>query len=311
MATLYNYISSQEKLQRQYRLTIQAVDENDNPINKAVVIDNINGDTGKEQGLLTMKFQVNRSIFEDVNSMNIEIYNLAPKTYNQLFFDFFNEQRRTIILEAGYKGQVLSTIFIGDVWSCYTERQGCNVITKIEALVGIKSFSKQIDATLWGATRNQILRKAAHDMGMNINIYSGENVKFNRSVSVAGNAYGVIQQYSDGNVYVDNNEINVLENQDAIKGEVVLINDESGLLGVPKHEDAILTVEMIFEPRIVIGQIIEIKSRVMPPFDGQYKVYGIKHEGIISDSVSGSATTTLEMMVGTQVYGRFHVKTKQ
>lgn len=311
MATHYNYISAQEKLQRQYRLTVQAVDENDNPIKKAIVIDNINRADNTEQGLLTLKFQINRSIFEDVNSMTVEIYNLAPDHYNQLFFDFFNEQRRSIVLEAGYKGQVLSTIFVGDVWSCYTERQGSNIITKIEALVGIKSFSKQIDATLWGATRNQILRTAAKDMAMNINIYSGEDVKFNRSVSLAGNAYGIIQQYSGGSAYVDNGEINVLENQDAIEGDVVLINDESGLLGVPKHEDALLTVDMIFEPRIVIGQLVEIKSRIMPPFDGQFKVYGIKHQGIISDAVSGSATTTLEMMVGTQVYGRFHVKTKQ
>jgi hypothetical protein len=121
----------------------------------------------------------------------------------------------------------------------------------------------------------------------------------------------VIKKYTDENAYIDNNKIIVLENQDAIKGEVPLINDESGLLGVPRHEDALLSVDIILEPRIVIGQIIEIKSRIMSEFDGQYKVYGIKHEGIISDAVSGSATTTLEMLVGTQVYGRFHVKSKQ
>ena len=310
MATYYNYISTQEKLQRQYRLIVQAVDDNDNPIKKAVVIDGTNNGTSKDE-FPTLKFKINRSLFEDVNSMSVEIYNLKPATYNQLFFDFFNVERRTVILEAGYKGQVLSTIFIGDVWSCYTERQGCNIITKLEALVGIKSFSKVIDKTLKGVTRNEILRQAASDMAMNIEIYSGEDIKFNRSVSLCGNAMGIIQKYCGHNAFVDENKIKVLEDGDAIKGDVVLINDESGLLGVPKHEDAILTVDMIFEPRIVIGQIIEIQSRIMPQFDGQFKVYGIKHEGIISSAVSGQAITTLEMLVGTQVYGRFHVKTQQ
>ena len=301
MATLYNKIDAGEKLGRQYRLTIQSVDEKDNPIDKAIVITNP----------ITMKFMVNRTLFADINSMDVEIYNLAPDTYNQLFFDYFNPKRRTIILEVGYLGQEMSIIFIGDVWNCYTSRQGSNIITQIHALTALKSLQVQSDATLMNISRNKILTYAANDMGLDIEIYSGEDTKFSRPVSIEGNSMKIIEKYTGDVAHIDNNKIIVLENQDAIKGEVPLINDESGLLGVPRHEDAILSVDIILEPRIVIGQIIEIQSRIMSEFDGQYKVYGIKHEGIISDSVAGTATTTLEMLVGTQVYGRFHVKSKQ
>ena len=301
MATYLNNISSGEKLNRQYRLTIQSVDDNDNPIDEAIIITNP----------ITIRFSVNRTLFADINSLDVEIYNLAPDTYNKLFFDYFNVNRRTIILEAGYKGQELSIIFIGDVWNCYTSRQGCDIITKIHALVGLKSLQLQTDLTLGGISRNKILTQAAHDMAMDIEIYSGEDKKFNRAVSLSGNSYGIIQKYSDNHAFIDNNTIKVLDDRDAIQGEVVLINDQSGLLGVPKHEDALLSVDMILEPRIMIGQIIEIQSRIMSEFDGQYKVYGIKHEGVISDAVSSSAITTLEMLVGSQVYGRFNVKSKQ
>lgn len=301
MATFLNKISSGEKVNRQYRLTVQKVDENDNPTNEAVVITNP----------ITMRFSVNRTLFADINSLDIELYNLAPDTYNQLFYDYFNVYRRTIILEAGYTGQELSVIFIGDVWSCYTSRQGSNIITKIHALVGLKSLQVQSDATLANISRNKILAYAASDMALDLEIYSGEDKKFNRPVSISGNSMGIIQKYTDNHAFIDNGKVVVLEDRDAIKGDVVLINDQSGLLGVPKHEDALLTVDMIFEPRIVIGQIIEIQSRIMSEFDGQYKVYGIKHEGVISDAVASSATTTLEMLVGSQVYGRFHVKSKQ
>lgn len=301
MAVYYNKIDAGEKLGRQYRLTVQSVDVNDNPIDEAIVITNP----------ITMRFSVNRTLFADINSMDVELYNLAPDTYNKLFFDYFNTKRRTIILEAGYKGQELSIIFIGDVWNCYTSRQGSDIITKIHALVGLRSLQVQTDATLANISRNQILTKAANDMMMDIEIYSGENTKFTRPVSLEGNSMGIIQKYSDDNAFIDNGKIIVLNDRDAFNGEVVLINDESGLLGVPRHEDALLSVDIILEPRILIGQLIEIQSRIMSEFDGQYKVYGIKHEGIISDAISSSATTTLEMLVGTQVYGRFHVKTKQ
>lgn len=303
MAIFYNKITDQKKLQRQYRLTVQTADENGVETNEAIVLES-------EQHHLTIKFAINRTLFADINSMDIDIYNLAPDTYNKLFYDYFNVNRRTIILEAGYKGQEMSTIFIGDVWNCFTERQGSDIITRIHALVGLKSLQAQTDITLHNITRDKILYKAADDMALDIEIYSGEDTQFSRDVSLSGNSMGIIQQYSDNNAFIDNNVIKVLNDKDAIKGNVVLINDEAGLLGVPKREDAILKVTMIFEPRIVIGQIIEIKSRIMPQFDGQYKVYGLKHEGTISDSIAGTCTTTLEMLVGSQIYGRFDVKNK-
>lgn len=294
-------IPSQAKVNRVYRLTVQLSDKNDKPTNKAIVITNP----------ITMKFQVNRSIFAEINGAEIELYNLAMSTYNQLFYDYFNTEKRTVILEAGYEGQELSIIFVGDLWSCYTSRVGTETITRLECIVGVKSLNHVTDITLDNASRNQILKHAANDMLMDLKIYSGEDKKFSRPVSIYGNSYKTLQTYSDDNVYIDNNTIYVLEDSDAFVGYVPLINDESGLLGVPEHEDAILKVNMIFEPRLLIGQIIDVQSKVAPMFNGQYKIYGLRHEGIISGAESGYATTTLEMLVGDLKYGRFRVKSPQ
>lgn len=298
---LYNEISNQPKLNRRFRLTVQTVDDKGVPNEGKIIIEDP----------ITIRFAVNRTLFADVNAMDIDIYNLAPETYNKLFFDYFNVNRRTVVLEAGYEGMELSVIFIGDVWSCFTSRQGSDVITRMHAIVGLKSLGLQTDATLENISRNQILTQAAHDMALDIKIYSGEDIKFTRPVTLEGNSFAIIQKYSDGTAFIDNNQISVLDTYDAIEGDVPLINDESGLLGVPEHEDALLRVRIIFEPRIIIGQIIEIQSRIAPMFNGQYKVYGIKHEGTISKAVAGEAITTLEMLVGSQVYGRFGVVTAQ
>lgn len=301
MKILYNEISNKPKLNRQFRLTVQEVDENDNPTQSAIVITNP----------FTINFAVNRTIFADVNTLDIEIYNLSPDTYNKLFFDYFNVNQRTIVLEAGYEGMELSVLFVGNVWSCYTSRKGSDIITKIHAIVGLKALQHQTDVTLKDISRNQVIAHAANDMGLQFEIYSGEDTKFTRPVSLTGNSMAIIQKYSDNSAFIDNNVIKIVDTYDAIQGDVVLINDESGLLGVPEHEDALLKVNMIFEPRIIIGQLIEIQSRISPMFNGQYKVYGIRHEGTISDSIAGEATTTLEMLVGSQVYGRFHVRAQQ
>lgn len=296
-----NEISNKPKLHRQYKLTVQTVDDKGNPTDSAIIIKNP----------ITVRFSINRTLFADVNAMDIDIYNLSPDTYNKLFFDYFNPKHRTVILEAGYEGMEMSVIFIGDVWNCYTSREGADIITRIHAIVGLKTLDAQSMLTLEGASRNQVLRAAAHDMAMDIKIYSGEDKKFNRPIVLNGNSYAIIQKYSDGEGFIDMNQISILDTYDAIEGEVPLINDQSGLMGVPEHEDALLRVKIIFEPRIIIGQIIEIQSRIAPMFNGQYKVYGIKHEGVISETESGEVITTLEMLVGSQYYGRFGIVTAQ
>ena len=101
--------------------------------------------------------------------------------------------------------------------------------------------------------------------------------------------------------------INIMKPNEVIEGFVPLINDASGLLATPQRKDATLSINMIFEPRLLIGQVIEIQSSIAPQFDGQYKIYGLKHSGTISDSIAGQCTTTVQMQVGSQVFGRFNV----
>lgn len=307
-------VQALKKLNRKYRLTIQDVDENREPINKAVVIENP----------FTIRFSINRNIFQEVNQGDFEIYNLAPDTYNRLFYDYFSINRyfgddettrsvgnkwksRTVILEAGYEGMEMSIIFVGDMWSCYTERRGSDVITRIHAIIGLRATSISSDVSFGSTTRNKVLMYLADDMHLKMKLYQIEDKEFNRPISISGNSFANIQKYSGDIAYIDNNEIKVLKYDDAFESEVALINDESGLLGVPQRENGILSVNMIFEPRLTVGQIIEIQSRIAPMFNGQYKVFGLKHDGVISGAESNRVVTSIQMMVGSQLYGRFGI----
>lgn len=307
-------VQALKKLNRRYRLTIQDVDENREPIGTAVVIENP----------FTLRFSVSRSIFAEVNHADFEIINLAPDTYNRLFYDYFTINRyfgdseatrqvgnewksRTVILEAGYYGMEMSVIFVGDMWTCYTERRGTETVTKIHAIVGLRATSITSDVSFGSTTRNKVLMYLADDMHLKLKLYQVEDKQIHRPLIVSGNSYANIQKYSDDTAFIDNDEIKVLKYDDAFEGQIALINDESGLLGVPQRENGILSVSMIFEPRLTVGQIIEIQSRIAPMFNGQYKIYGLRHEGSISGAEAGKVTTTLEMLVGSQLYGRFGI----
>ncbi len=290
------------KLNRIYRLTVQLQDEQGKNINQALEI----------QNPFTVKFSVDRSIYAGLNSLDIDIYNLSPKNRNLLFQDVYGDRDgnyRNVILESGYQGQGMSVIFNGNVWSAYSKRNGVDVITHIYAIDGLSTQSGMINTTLKsGTTAQEVIQAAAGQLkDLKTGTMNIPDHTFDRPVVLAGNAYKILKTYSDDNVFVDMKTIHIMKPNDAIEGVIPLITDSSGLLATPERQDATLTIRMIFEPRLQIGQLIQVKSEIAPQFDGVYKIYGIKHNGTISDAVAENCTTTIQLQVGSQVFGRFNV----
>ena len=83
-----------------------------------------------------------------------------------------------------------------------------------------------------------------------------------------------------------------------------LIQSDTGLLGTPKRYEAVLEIEMLFEPDIRLGQCVEIVSETWgnnledqkKSFNGQYKVVGLEHNCTISGATAGTRTTKLQML---------------
>ncbi len=59
-----------------------------------------------------------------------------------------------------------------------------------------------------------------------------------------------------------------------------------------------LDVQMLFEPSLIIAQLLEIKSAVSPNFNGQYKVIGFNHNCLISKTQAGNRITTANLWIG-------------
>ena len=203
----------------------------------------------------------------------------------------------------------MTIIFNGNIWSAYSHRKGVNIITHIHAIDGLSTQSALIHTTLQsGTTLQQVIQNLTNSIpDLKSGTQNLQEYTFNRPLVLNGNSYKLLKTYSDNNVFVDMKTVNIMNVNDVIEGFVPLITDESGLLSTPERRDATLTINMIFEPRLLIGQVIEVESNIAPQFDGQYKVFGLKHSGIISDSIAGTCVTTIQMQVGSQVFGRFNV----
>jgi hypothetical protein len=290
------------KLNRKYELLIQKQDKNGMPLDEAYIVKNP----------ITIKFSVVRSVYSGVSNMTIDIYNLAPDTRNNMFKDWFYDVEKEnllwIALNASYEGHGMTCIFMGDIWNAYSMRQGTDIITRIQAVCGLRNMTQNVNITLSAqSTTEDVCNACMGDLkSLKKGKWSVTDYTFTEPIALMGKPLAILKQYNpDKNVFVDLDKVNILGQDEAFVGYVPLINDASGLLAAPERKASTLIIKMLFEPELLIGQVIEINSKYAPQFDGQYKIFGLRHEGIISDSIAGNCITTIELNVGSELYGNF------
>ena len=262
---------------------------------------------------LTIEFDIQKSTTSDANSALFSIYNLNAKNRSLIVKDRFTQndlniglERRKVIFQSGYGGK-LTTTFFGNLIEGYTERKGVDFITKIEVQDGAYEMynaisSLSVDKT---TTQAQLLDVLIKDLDLKRG-YIGdvfEKILSSRGKSINGNTYEAIQAEIGDKVFVDNGLINALNVNEYIAGDVFLIDSNSGLLGIPKRTGGLINVDLMYEPLLILGQIVEIKSEFDSRFDGQYKIMAINHSGTISGAVEGNRITSIQLLIGTANLG--------
>ena len=257
----------------------------------------------------TIEFTVRRENLATAQTANFKIYNLAPKTRDQIYKEWFDGWKYSgIQLAAGYKDNFVPIIFTGTVMQAYTMRTGrTNMVTEIECLDGgfAQSNSYSNIAFSPGAKLSDVITRLNSDL---IGAYPTPvignipNVTNQRASVYTGPTFNLLQKLTPvgANITIDNNQLKVLGNNDGflVNQTVFDVNSDSGLLDVPVREGVFIKCKMLFEPRLTIGQIVKLTSEDLPQYNGLYPVQGIVHEGIISDAVNGPCTTTVSLYLG-------------
>lgn len=251
---------------------------------------------------ITCKFNSSRGLFSQANKCTIQLYNLNATSRAAIFKDALTLDRinwKYIKLEAGWNG-TLSQIFFGKILQGWSSKDGgqTDIITHIECQP-FDIFETQSSHTFEAGTSfKDAYKTIASDF---------ENVKFGNlgtlegtfktQTTCEGNTLECLNALSGGNTYVDNGVLNTIMANEVLDVPVPLVTDDNGLLATPVRRDASLTVKMLFEPSLIVGQLLEIKSKIQPIYNGQYKVLGFTHDCLISPTQAGQRITTVDLWI--------------
>jgi hypothetical protein len=261
----------------------------------------------------TIEFDINKIVGSRFGSMSISITNLSPETRKLIYHSRYLLQDggskkfyRPIILRAGY--DQLYTLFQGNILEADSYRNGTEVLTTIQAQDGVygavNSYSSYTFAA--GTSMNKIFNSLTNDLSaITKGLTSNLDTKTTRNITFSGNTMEIMQGFfnDDQQIFVENETINLLNTNDCVPGMVKVINSASGLLGTPRKQDTKLSIDMIFEPSLKLGQIVAVQSSIEPSYNGQYKIMGLRHSGTISEAVAGECKTEIQVITGNSVLG--------
>lgn len=274
------------KFQCHYKLTLNWID-NEKPM-QAIVTDPV-----------SINFTISKEIFQSTNSARIQIYNLDASTRESIYQDrilFDRTVSKWVTLEAGY-GESLTLVCWGYIQQCFSEKNGVDFITTIDVL-DPDILGEYTGVTFQpGTTFDEAYKYLVAQMP---NLQIGEcgqlEGEFKIPTVFDGNTFSLINKLTGGHTFVDNGVVNTLNNNETLSNYgVYLIAGETGLLDTPRRQESILEINMLFEPTIKMGQMVEIKSSTQVRFDGQYKVLGVTHNCLISGADGGTRTTSLQL----------------
>lgn len=236
----------------------------------------------------TLRFWLQRNTYASVNQISLDVINLSSSHRQRIYQDRFDyTPNRTIVFEAGY--DTLYKVFQGRIYTANSQREGTEIVTRIEAKDGLFDIStSQTFVTLdAGRTVSDICK---YLMGQFPEVKPGAVGNFSsvvqRPVVLNGATWDLLKQYSDGNVYIDNGRVYVLQQNEVLDMPVATIDSSTGLLGTPQRQDTIINVTTLLETGIQVKQLVNIASDVEKAYNGQYAVVGIMHQGTISAAVA-------------------------
>ncbi len=266
----------------------------------------------------TMKMQTSAGLnMGNAGCCSLQLFNLSEEVQKDLYKDNFSNKKYILMgLYAGYQ-DTMPLIFYGFINSCYTYRQGGSTeyITEIQAdqntLISLFGF---VNATYTQGTEIiNILRDMLKDnYGYTLGFVTPEIKPLKRDKTFIGQILDLLgKEYGGYDVFIDKGELNILaENEVLPSDSLLVITSESGLLGSPRRAAQFVIIEMLFEPRIKIGQAVELLSNSIPWFNQVYKVQAVEHSGIISPVQNGELKTKLTLTLGDAAFKEIQKSTQ-
>lgn len=256
----------------------------------------------------TCYFDVSQSLWSTANSGAFRFLNLSDDVQKLLYKDKDDPSiYRTVSFYAGYEGY-MPLIFTGDCYYCnsYRESGSVDFVTEMAANNLTYLYQNGISAVTVGEGTElpNLLQELVSFKYLEIGHITNKIRPSKRRRTFIGQTFDLInREYGKGyDIYINNGQLNILAPNEVIESDVSIITADTGLLGSPRRANNNIECDMLFEPRLIAGQAVEVSSSSLPWFNNTYKVQSVRHAGTISPVESGVVKTTVGLQLGQDQY---------
>jgi hypothetical protein len=219
-----------------------------------------------EVAKLRLRFQVSKSLSGSPNTANIEIWNLSEANRYKIKNEFDRARLEAGHVYAGNRG----IIFDGFVRDVTHTRDGPDIITKVECGDGDKGFRQGVIAKTFPKKTKvkdmvEELRKTMPEVDKGVQLGLDELPEYPRPVTMYGPSVDELNWLGRTHKFywsVQEGAMEIVPGDRAIN-EVIVISQESGMINVPQITDNGVKVEVLLNPDLRIGRVIEVRSEVL------------------------------------------------
>lgn len=265
---------------------------------KGFEIGNIDSAT---QDALHISFSIEKCNTETPNTAKVQVWNLSPKNLKIL-----DKKDCIVELKAGY-GDNLALILVGAVTDAITTTDGADRMTEIEITDGrVALRDAQISISLNGKTNTKdIYKKIAQSMGLPI-VFAKDlrfpNIPHGFSfVGKGKQALHKVSTYCKHKWTIQNQVIQVTRPGRAVKTKGFLLNNETGLVSIPKKitigsstdskkQKTGWEIVYLLNGAIGVNDIVQIQSSAA---NGYFLVYKVTIDG---DNLEGDWVCTAQVL---------------
>lgn len=236
------------------------------------------------------------------NTAVFQFINLSRNDQTRLWLDIFNAGKKYVYMEfyAGYDKN-MPFVFAGMLHECTSEKPSGSTewVTQMSAFDGGMLYQYGFMNVTYskGTKLSDIIDLATKglknaELGYitpEILTLSSDRTFIGQTMDILGREYGGYQ------IFVNKGEINILGDNDVIPGQVLVLTDETGLLGSPKRAGTYVVCDMIFEPQLHAGQAISLLSDSLPWENQTYQIVNVRHKGVISPRICDKLITTVTL----------------
>lgn len=194
-------------------------------------------------------------------------------------------RKGTVMLEVGRVSTGLTKLFQGSIVSAMIG-QPPDIVVALKCKTGYY-FNGTLCAVSHPACTSlqSICRQSADSMGLSMSFEATDKqiANYNHTGPMGAHVRKIAE--SGGvTAFIDDNELVVTNKGEPRKLHNLVVNADTGMIGVPSFTECGLQCKMLLDTKLRIGGKIEVTSKVNPAVNGTYTAFKIQYEGANRDT---------------------------